>query len=375
MIRLKYVGAVLDVSGYATAARNYISALIDRKDIDLTVRVTSFEHQKVSHGTLQEKITPFIDRKLDPEIQIVHLTPENFPTYRDPQCYNIAYTAWETDTLPSQWIDLCNMMDEIWVPSKWNIEVFKNSGVKKPVYRIPHIVSLPDTSDAEPVNIDISDDTFVFYSIFQWLERKNPMALMKAYLTEFKPDEKVVFALKAYRVNTSQAEKAIIKEDIARIKKSLNMDRGFPPLVFFGNLMTAAEMKGLHMKGDCFVLAHRAEGFGIPHAEAMSYGKPVISTNYSGNLEFMNDDNSFLIDYQETPVAGMIFPNYKGHMTWADPNIMHLRRLMRTVFEDRQLAATKAENAVATIRNELNSTKIGELMVNRLKEIKESFST
>lgn len=369
MIPLKYTGAVFDTSGYASAARNYIVSLIESGEIDLTVGVVSFEGQKTTHGALQQKIQPYVGRNVKHDIQIVHLTPENFPSIRVGGKYNIAYTVWETDKLPHKWVELCNIMDEIWVPSQWNVEVFKNSGVTRPIYCIPHIIEPWDMSDACNVTV-ANNDVYVFYSIFQWLERKNPVALLKAYLTEFNAQDKVALALKTYRMNTTPKEQQVIKEDIQRIKKSLQIDN-MPSLLFFGELMPIEHMKGFHTRGDCFVLPHRAEGFGIPLAEAMSLGKPTIGTGYSGNTEFMNRENSFLIDYQETPVSGMIFPNYHGYMTWSEPDIMNLRKHMRYCYENRDAAELKGKRAAKYVRENLSSKKIGGLMIKRLKEIQE----
>lgn len=367
-IPCKWVGPILDSSGYASATRNYVCSLIQSDQVDLTVDIASFEQQKTTHGMLQKMIEPYIGKRIPHKIQITHLTPENYPSVRSQGKYNIAYTVWETDMLPKEWTELCNTMDEIWVPSNWNKEIFAMCGVNKPIYVIPHIIPIPDLTDMKNISMGVDDDIFVFYSIFQWIERKNPLGLLRAFLTEFSPKEKVCLALKTYRIDCSAKEQAIIKQDIANVKRGLNLPE-YPQVRFFGTLLPFEYMKGFHNRGNCFVLAHRAEGFGIPHAEAMSYGKPVIATKYGGNLEFMNEENSFLIKYQKTPVTNMIFPIYHGHMTWADPDLMCLRRTMRDVFNNRKLAETKGEKAKRFIKENLNSKRVGDLIIKRLKEI------
>jgi glycosyltransferase involved in cell wall biosynthesis len=285
--------------------------------------------------------------------------------------YNVAYTVWETDQLPDKWTALCNLMDEIWVPSTWNKEIFTRCGVTKPIYVVPHVIDVSDMQDARHLSMGFEEDQeepFLFYSIFQWIERKNPLGLLKAYLTEFKADENVCLALKTYRLNTSAKEQGIIKGDIANLKTSLNL-KEYPSIRFFGTLLPAEYIKGLHKRGDCFVLPHRAEGFGIPHAEAMAAGNPVIATRYSGNLEFMNKENSYLIDCQETPVSNMLFPNYHGHMTWSDPCVTHLKKLMRHVYTSSEEAKLKGQIGQQYIKDHLSAEKIGGLIFNRLKEI------
>lgn len=365
---VKYTSALIDSSGYAAAARAYVDALTDHPELDITAAVVSFENAKTTHGPLMHKLKTYVNRQIPYRIHITHLTPPNYPQTRESNKYNIAYTVWETDKLPTQWVELCNLMDEIWVPSTWNIEVFKKSGVTKPILCVPHIVAEPDLSDAEHVSFPKGPNTYAFYSIFQWIARKGPTALLKAYLTEFAPDEDVVLALKTYRIDASAKEQNLIKQDIAAIKQSLNM-KAFPPLLFFGSLLSAEHMKGLHLAGDCYVSPHAAEGFGQCLTDAAMYGKPVISTRYSGNLDFLNDENSFLINYQETPVTGMIFPHYDGTMTWAEPNIIHLRQLMRWCFEHRAAAAEKGLRAKQEILAKYNKTTVMTLMADRIKEI------
>lgn len=367
-IPVRYVSALMDHSGYGSAARSYIGALLESDKLDLTLTAVTFEQQKTHHGQIEDQLRPLINKKIDYKINIIHLTPENYPSHIQAGKYNIAYTTWETDKLPDNWIALCNLMDEIWVPSDWNIEVFKNSGVNKRIFKIPHGIALPNLTNIKNIPIEEDPSVFIFYSIFQWIERKNPVALLKAYLTEFSPEEKVCLAIKSYRLDTSGKEQEAIKEDILRVKKAINLPV-YPPILFYGNLLSDDYLKGFHMRGDCFVLPHRAEGFGIPHAEAMSFGKPVISTRYGGNLEFMNKNNSYLIDYQMTPVSGMLFGNYHGHMVWADPDIMHLRKLMRYVYENQEEAKKLGMQARQDIEKYYNWQVISDLMIKRLREI------
>lgn len=366
-IGVKWSGPIFDASGYASATRNYIGALLDSGAVDLTLKAVSFEKQYTTHGSLQKKIEQHLNKNIHYNIQVIHLTPENYPSIIEKNKYNVAYTTWETDKLPDFWVPLCNKVDELWVPSQWNKEVFESSGVNKPIHVIPHGINVGE-SVSSPLSMGVDDDVFVFYSIFQWIERKNPLGLLKAYLTEFKPNEKVCLALKTYRINTSPREQEIIKQDIANVKKSLNI-REYPQVRFFGVLLSAEHMRGFHDRGDCFVLPHRSEGFGIPHAEAMAYGKPVIATRYGGNLGFMNDDNSYLVDYQLAPVHNMIFPNYHGHMTWADPSIMHLRQLMRYVFENKEEAKRKGQMAKGYIEEKFGWSNAASLIVDRLTKI------
>jgi len=367
MIPVNYVAAARDHSGYGAASRAYIDALSRSGEVDLSLQVCSFEAQKVSHGPIDKMVNELEARRTPHKIQIIHLTPENYPLYRKKGKYNIAYTVWETDQLPPQWVEICNTMSEIWVPSQWNIDIFKSSGVTVPITCIPHIISVPDTTDVQPLEI-ATPSTFVFYSIFQWVARKNGDSLLKAYLTEFAPEDNVVLALKTYRLNTSPQEQEAIKREILHIKSMLRLEK-YPPLLFFGNLMSHEHIAALHTRGDCYVAPSRAEGFGIPIAEAMSYKKPVIASNYSGNTDFTTEKNSYLINCDLTPVYGMIFKNYYGWMNWGAPSIQHLKEQMRYVYTHQEEARQTGKKGYQTIATEFNKQVIGKLMVDRLKQI------
>jgi glycosyltransferase involved in cell wall biosynthesis len=370
-VRVHWIGALADSSGYAEASRNYVATAAKTDGIDLSTQTVSFETEHTAHA-LSGLIQSLHGDGNDAKIRVVHLTPDNYSRFISKDCYNVGYTVWETDLLPHGWVEQCNLMDEIWVPSEWNVRVFKKSGVTVPVHSVPHGFSIPNFDAVAPLNF--LDNQFLFYSIFQWTERKNPMSLIKAFLTEFYGTKNVALLLKTYRLNTSDAERAIVRKDIQSIKKSLNLP-DLPPIHFVGDLLPTEKMYGLHLRGDCFVLPHRAEGFGIPMAEAMSFGNPVISTGYSGNLEFMNDDNSLLIDYQITPVCNMAWMgHYNGLMSWADPDISHMKKHMRWVYENRTEACEMGLRGKKTIEADFSWEAIGKIMLAHFNRIEKSRS-
>jgi hypothetical protein len=101
----------------------------------------------------------------------------------------------------------------------------------------------------------------------------------------------------------------------------------------------------------------------------MYLGKPVIATGYSGNLDFMTDTNSYLVDYTLTPVGEGNLP-YPAHGTWAEPDIGHAARLMREVFDDPQAAGERGRVAAADLRRMYSAQAAGEIMEARLSRIR-----
>lgn len=337
-IGVKYLGPVLDGSGYAEFARNFISALSSRKDIDLTVEKVSYETCRVNHGKQGKIVSSLMGRNIDYKVKIINAIPDALPRYAEPGKINIAFTMFETTRIPDIWVECLNKHAHgCFVPCAWNQEVFRNSGVKIPIHVVPPGIDLQtyqNIDNIEPAGLaNLVPGHVHFYSIFQWTERKNPVGLLKAYWSAFDGIEDVCLILKTYGSNASLAQQNILKENIKRLKGQMRLKK-HPRVMFIGNMLSKKEILGLHKVGDCFVLPHRAEGFGLPHMEAMAMGNPVISTRFSGNMDFMNDENSYLVNYQMTPVAYMPWiPYYEGDMLWSEPDLGQLIDTMKAVYK------------------------------------------
>lgn len=342
--------AALGASGYSEASRNYISALSKYpQDINLSVKSVTFEKWTTDQSTYMDTLNPLLNKPMNPDIQIIHMTPENFPVHQRAGIKNIGYTVWETTKLPPHWVPMCNRMNEIWVPCAWNVQVFKESGVTVPVKKIEHTIDMAQFDNVPNVDIGIPKDKFVFYSIFQWTERKNPVGLIKAFLAEFSKRDDVVLVLKTYRQNNSDQDKKWIEQEIVNIKQSLFIDDHAPVMVIH-KMLSRQEILAVHKAGHCLVMPHRAEGWSCTHFEAMAMGTPAIGTRFGGNTEFMTDDNSYLLDYSLTPVANMPWKLYNGKSQWAEPNIGQLQAYMRSIYENYDLAKQKAAQAKIDVR-------------------------
>jgi glycosyltransferase involved in cell wall biosynthesis len=128
-------------------------------------------------------------------------------------------------------------------------------------------------------------------------------------------------------------------------------------------------MKSLINCCDVYVSLHRSEGFGIGMAEAMKLGKVVISTNYSGNVDFTNKDTACVVDYRLIPVGdGYVLPD--GKSMWADPDIEHAAFYMKKLYTDSEFYNIISHNGKKFIDTHYNYSVIGNKMKQRLKEIK-----
>lgn len=366
-MNVTYMSACLDSSGYAQAARNHIGAL-DSVGVKVNVVPVSFEGYRSDLGNLGTLVQSLVSRNPPGDIQILHLTPENYS--KAPKAkYTIGYSAWETDKLPPSWVPMINAVDEVWVPSEHNKMVYEKSGITKPIFVMPHPFENDYLAGAtkETLVTNIKEEDYVFYSIFQWTERKNAVDLLKAYLTEFTAEENTALILKTYIVNPQNpVESNKIKAMVKEVKSRLHLD-SYPKILLISSLLPSSEIKSLHKQSDCYLSLHRCEGFGIPIAEAMLASNPVIVTGYGGPVDFATSQE--LIPYDLTPVYGMPWNHYKGNMNWAQPRISAAKKSMRDLFSNQKKAKLIGEAGKKEVLSKLSWESMGNKMKTRLEEI------
>jgi glycosyltransferase involved in cell wall biosynthesis len=177
--------------------------------------------------------------------------------------------------------------------------------------------------------------TFDFHSVFQ---RKNPLAVIEAFKSAFRPAEGPHLVLKSINgVNRSK--------QLARLKEATDERTD---IHIFDGYITPDEQHGLIAACDAYVSLHRAEGFGLTMAEAMAFGKPVIATGYSGNLEFMDTGNSHLVPYELATIPAGCDPYPEGG-EWAEPDVDAAAALMRQVYDHPADARLLGQRARADI--------------------------
>jgi glycosyltransferase involved in cell wall biosynthesis len=271
----------------------------------------------------------------------------------------IGIWGWETDTIPVRWQRAFALVQEIWVYSRF---MAQNIGAVAPVPTIalPPPVQAP-IEPAAPRRLDVPDDGFLFLFVFDYLstiQRKNPVGLIEAFKRAFAPGEGPRLLLKTI----NGPLRPLAEEEV------LWAAHGRPDIHVIDRSLSGAELSGLMAACDCYVSLHRSEGFGLTMAEAMAIGKPVIGTGYSGNLDFMNAENSYLVDYE----LGRVGPDceiYPPEGTWAQPSLEHAAELMRRVVGRPEEAAALGERARADIARELSPRARGEAMRRRLAQL------
>jgi glycosyltransferase involved in cell wall biosynthesis len=367
-MNVKYCGPARDYSGYGEANRHDIAALA-AAGVEVTTQIPHYCMEISDFGRLGDLAGKNENRKLDYKIKIIHTTPNVYGMFFEPGIYHIGRVFWETDKLPLDFSEKVQLCDEIWTGSEFNKQAIINSGVTKPIYIIPEAIDtyLPDIQPYKVPNSIL----FNFYSIFEWTERKNPTALLEAYWREFENESGVGLVLKTYVDNFSADKKSEIHSAAREVKARLGL-KNYAPIYFYTNLMDRHQVYRFHKTFDCFVSAHRGEGWGIPQMEAMLMGKPIISTNCGGIHEYLTDGvDAKLLPCSLVKLHGNTRNQqwYSNDQKWADIEINDLRKAMRWVFDHRKEAQEMGKKAHELVEKKFSLEVVGTLMTKRLYKI------
>ena len=364
-------------SGYGEASRNYVLAL-HRAGVPITLQPHCFERDPPDVGTAEDRaiLKSLVAKNLEFDTVIVHLTPDHLPKYAKQykDKHLISYTVWETSLLHPKWAADCNHADEVWVPCEWNVRSFRESGVTVPIHKVHHGIDVgmyDNISEEEIAATGMGGSTFTFLSVMQWNFRKNPEGLLRAYFNAFSPKDDVRLLIKAYigRGQPPAKEAALIKEVVTKIKNDMQLP-GYPRVSLITETLPSDKLRALYAAADAYVSLTHGEGFGLTMFEAGLAGKPVIATNKGGNMEYMNSENSYPVPAEWDYVYGMstFNPWYLGNQQWARPSLPIASELMRHVFENRDVAATKGAALRELIKSEFSWDKVAGQMIALMQE-------
>lgn len=283
-----------------------------------------------------------------------HLPPDFFQNR-----YNIGFWHWELPELPEIFLSGFNGLDEVWVPTAFVQDaIAKKSPV--PVVKIPHAIDFAVDPHIGRSYFGLPEKIFLFlvmYDFSSFQERKNPKAVLDAFDRAFgRVATGAALVIKTQNSHHHPQPAAELQAWLA----------GRTNVIWIDRTITRQEVYSLESLCDCFVSLHRSEGFGLGPAEAMFLGKPVIATNWSGNTEFMRQDNSLPVNYELITIAETLGGVYQKGQKWAAPDLDHAVWLMRQVVEDQELRTRISRAARQTILADLAPARIGNLVKDRL---------
>lgn len=283
------------------------------------------------------------------------------------ESYNIICPFWELSLYPEEWARQVNRFDEVWAASTFIKNAIEPT-VSCPVTLMPTPCEVGLTSFLGRRYFGIPESKYAFLFFFDlasYMSRKNPYALIECFLrlVSARPQEQVVLVIKLNHSHLATEAVQTLKTELAKYQDYIAV---------IDKTITDNEIKNLLRCCDCFVSLHRSEGYGRGIAEAMSLGKPVIATGYSGNMEFMNDNNSFPIDYKEIAVKPDEYLFAEGQV-WADPDLDQAIYYMKLLLDNPEIGWEKGARARIKMQTEFSYRSMGLKYIERIKSINPNY--
>lgn len=278
--------------------------------------------------------------------------------------YNIGYWAWELSQFPDAWQGAFRYVDEIWVHTRFIQQAVADKAPCPVLWMPVAVASAGSTQSFSRAYFGLPENRFLvlfFFDFRSFIHRKNPEAAIRAFTTAFLDDAVTPVNL-VIKMNGTEA----CPEDYQVFRDS-DVVRD-PRVILIDRVMSDWEIKELVRLCDCFLSLHRSEGFGRGLAEAMYFGKPVVATGYSGNLDFMNEANSCLVDCILVPVGSDEYP-YGAGQRWAEPDVEQAAWYLRRLVMDPTYAAAIGQRAAHYIQTYHSFAAVGARHRRRLTQL------
>jgi glycosyltransferase involved in cell wall biosynthesis len=275
--------------------------------------------------------------------------------------YTIGFWFWELDMVPQQWQAALDLVDEVWVSTRFVEEAFMRA-TNKPVVRIPYPILPQQGAEISRASFGLDPDAFIFLCSFDFnssIHRKNPWAVVDAFKRAFVGTaENVQLVLKC---SNGFRHPELLRGLLAHVAEDAR-------ILVRDQVLDDEQLHALQDAADAYVSLHRAEGLGLGMAESMARGKPVIATAWSGNLDFMNDGNSCLVPYEMVPITPGQYP-YVTEGTWAEADVGAAAAWMRRLVAEPALARRIGAQAQSDVLSNMSPQAAAQAMRARLQSL------
>lgn len=365
---INVVGPLDRVSGLGVSCRGYWAGLKATQMVAMGSQARQNEFARQNRIAEHNVFPAFLETA---QINLIHMNGDTLPMMMGDDGahilsgrYNIAVWYWELPVLRPEWYASLSYFDEFWAPTAF-IEQTLRSATAKPVYRVPpYLASLARRNPRTPAE---AGNYFLYcFDANSILERKNPTALLDAFLQAFPPgaghDVSLVFKITYPDLNNPFVQRLYeASKTDARIR-------------IVDTLLSDDELDTLIRSAIAYVSPHRSEGLGLTVVEAMGAGVPVISTAFSGLSELVHEDLCFPVEYRHQTIADDHFP-YPSDYVWSEPSVDAMASQMAAVFTHPEQARQKAAKARAAALDYFASDRLLAVYVHHLQRLQAVLSS
>jgi glycosyltransferase involved in cell wall biosynthesis len=303
--------------------------------------------------------------------QLFHVNADMLPSMIDhlkpvlrSDAYRIVVPFWELARFPDAWVPAFDRVDEVWAPTKFIQRAIVRRLPGKPVIHMPLPLRAGQQTRALPRSrFGLPDDAFLFFfsfDYFSYVERKNPLAGLRAFKRAFGCGD---YGRVGLVIKTLNADR--VSDKAAKIRDALAAEKD---VFLVEDLLSREDVLGLLAATDAVLSLHRSEGLGLLIAEAFALGKPVVATDYSATTELVTPATGYPVSFRLVPVAEGEYPFPEGQV-WADPDIEHAAWQMRRLVTEESERTGKVKAAQAFLERHHAAVAAGARYQGRLREI------
>ena len=365
-------GSFKGVSGHDNHVRSIVRCLHNR-GVQIELRDLPGWSAAKLPDSQQDPWFQALTRPLDAQSHLFFCMPEQ--VFEDAQSHTVNYTMFESDRIPSHWVEKARKLDLTIVPTESCRLAWLASGVPAQKLRVVPLgvditrfkPGLPRMNLATSDGKNVNDFSVRFLNVAEVIARKNHIGLLRAWLSATNRSDDAVLILKPgfYMPNAHHRLAQKIQELEQEAGKTLQQAAH---IFWISGTLPDSYIPSLYATATHYVSASFGEGFDLPMLESASSGLQLIAPRHSAYLDYLNDDIAHLIGAMERPASQPEHPGldklFLGS-NWWEPDIEQLTDTIRRIISGRAASKLSARAAVSELTWDRTASELHSLLFDR----------